>query len=286
MNLKVVKSLANIEIAEKDIQKAFENNLDAIEEGLKYIGSFIPIGTGVIDTLALDEENNPVIIEFKKPGDFDKAALIQVMNYYSWFVSDENHILYLKNIVKRLKPEVNEVGSDLWLIVVLSDVEDEVKTACWALAPNIKLIEYSLSKDSKDETQIVPKVVIDTSVGGEREIKPPKTEEDHFKERDNLKLLYDFLITEIKAKIDTNLKPNPAPQDYIALANRKSFCGVHVKSKFLRLDLLLTPEDVKNNPRLLRHTWNADWSFVRVGSKDEIDEELLRWLRMAYDKAA
>ncbi len=286
-NLKIVKNLTNADIDEKEIQKAFENNLDTIEEGLKYIGSFIPIGTGVIDTLALDDENNPVIIEFKKQGKFDEGALIQVMNYYSWFKSDENHFLYIKDIAK--KSGFENIGNNLGLIIVLSDVRDDVKNACWALEPNIKIVEYFLSRDSKGEIQIVPKVVIDTSVGGEREIKTPKTEEEHFKGKESLRPIYEALIKEIKEKIDMKIKPNPAPQDYIALTNRNNFCGIHVKSKFLRLDLLLAPEDINdnNNPkRLIGHTWNDEWSFVRVSSKNEIDEELLKWIKVAYDKAS
>lgn len=285
-NLKVVKNLTNIDLDEKEIQKAFESNLESIEEGLRYIGSFIPIGTGVIDTLAIDDENNPVIIEFKKKGDFDEEALIQVMNYYSWFVSDENHVLYLKNLARKSSQKIEDLGSDLRLIIVLSDVKERVKNACWALEPKIKIVEYFISKDSKGEIQIIPKVAIDTSVGGEREVKLPKTEDEHFKGKEDLKQLYDELISIIREKINIKIKPNPAPQDYIALANRKNFCGIHIKTKFLRLDLLLTPEEVETNPRLIGHTWNDEWSFVRVSSKNEIDEDLIKWIKIAYDKAS
>jgi RecB family endonuclease NucS len=82
MPIKVTKP-GEIELSEKEIQEAFENNLEILEEGLKKIGSFISIGTGIIDTLAIDEEDNPVIIEFKNVGDFDRDALIQLITAFT-----------------------------------------------------------------------------------------------------------------------------------------------------------------------------------------------------------
>lgn len=99
--LRMLKNV-KVDISEKELQELFEKNLDSIEEGLKRVGSYIPIGTGIIDILAIDEDNNPTIIECKKVGDFDRDALIQLMNYYSWFSSDENHIRHLFSIFKRM----------------------------------------------------------------------------------------------------------------------------------------------------------------------------------------
>lgn len=92
---------AEIDLDEKAIQQAFEKDLDIPEEGLRLVGSYVKIGTGIIDTLAIDEEDNPVFIEYKKPGEFDKDALVQLMEYYSWFATDQNHQLLLKEIIQR-----------------------------------------------------------------------------------------------------------------------------------------------------------------------------------------
>ncbi|RLE91788.1 MAG: hypothetical protein DRN04_11965, partial [Thermoprotei archaeon] len=76
--LKVVEK----DLVEKDVQRAFDENLEAIEEGLRFVWSQVNIGVGVIDTLAVDRNNVPVIIEYK----VDKAdiySLVQVLKYYS-----------------------------------------------------------------------------------------------------------------------------------------------------------------------------------------------------------
>jgi RecB family endonuclease NucS len=64
--LEFLKSLSDTEIKEMDIQKLFEKHTQDFEEGLKYVSSLVGIGVGVIDTLAVDDDNRPVIIEYKK----------------------------------------------------------------------------------------------------------------------------------------------------------------------------------------------------------------------------
>lgn len=283
MDLKFIKPVVE-EVAESDVQQAFEENLVAIEEGLQYISSYVPVGTGVIDTLAIDDENNVVIIEFKRMGDFDRDALLQLMNYYSWFVTDPNHKLYLDTVVRKKLPEFDGVNT-VRLIAIVSDVSDIVRNACWALEPSIKLVTYSLMRDTNGSIGIIPHIVLDTSHGIEKEVKPPKKEEDHLKDRDDLKPIYHALKKRILSEIDSKIEFNPAPQDYIGVVGKKMFAGIFFKRKWVRLDLLLKPKDIGNNPRLIDFG-AGDWSYTHIESVDKIDSDVMVWLKLAYQKAA
>ena len=60
---------------EKELQKLIENNLEPVF-GCRFVATEFPTGeqhAGRIDTLALSEDNNPVIIEYKK---VESSALI------------------------------------------------------------------------------------------------------------------------------------------------------------------------------------------------------------------
>src|SRR3989338_3963875 len=107
-NVKFVKE-SNENIDETVLQKLFEENLTSLGDwGLKYVDHFIQIGTGIIDILAIDGDNNPVIIECKKIGnDFDKDALIQLMKYYGWFIENENNIYFIKSVIKKKFPDID-----------------------------------------------------------------------------------------------------------------------------------------------------------------------------------
>lgn len=98
-----IKILApdDVEFKEKDIQKAIEKDLAKIQEGLEFVDSEVIIPVGRIDTLAFDTNTNqPVFIEYKA-GEFGKEALIQLMDYLSWFIRDRSHYDTLKRLIKQ-----------------------------------------------------------------------------------------------------------------------------------------------------------------------------------------
>ncbi len=281
VKLKLLKNIEGIDISEKDLQKLFEKDLDSIESGLKYVGSFVNIGTGIIDILAIDEEKNPVIIECKKVGNFDRDALIQLMNYYSWFATDENHIHHLLSIFEG--KGFKDISRDIRLIALVSEVSDEVKNACWALKAPIKLITFSLSKlPNDDEVIVVPRLLLDTSLGGESFVYPPKNEDDHFKANAHMRPLYEKLKKAV-LEIDKGIKVNPSPQDYIGFVARKNFCGVHVKKNWLRLDLQLTPEEARNSKYKSSENWGG-WGYYHLENESNLTEAL-DLVKKAFDKS-
>ncbi|MCI0557037.1 MAG: endonuclease NucS, partial [Nitrososphaera sp.] len=189
MEVMLVKE-AELELDEKRIQEAFEKDLGSLEEGLRYVASYVQIGPGIIDTLALDADSNPVIIEYKRQGAFDRDALIQLMDYYSWFASDPNHFLVLKHIIQKKIPDIDDVGQDIWLMAVVSDVEDRIKNACWSLKPPIRLVTYGIFSYTDGKIGLLPKVILDTAEESERLIVAPKSEDDFLREHEQFKPLY------------------------------------------------------------------------------------------------
>ena len=55
MNIKLISG-KTVNITEEQIQKTFEGKLDVLEEELEYVDSEVQIGTGRIDTLAINGE--------------------------------------------------------------------------------------------------------------------------------------------------------------------------------------------------------------------------------------
>ncbi|GAG98713.1 unnamed protein product, partial [marine sediment metagenome] len=67
---------------EKDLQILIEKNLDRIF-GISFLESEYPIPNGRIDTLGLDENGAPIVIEYKKKQDLG-SAIIQGLFYIDW----------------------------------------------------------------------------------------------------------------------------------------------------------------------------------------------------------
>jgi len=88
---------------EKELQKLFENNLEEIF-GIQFLASeFTTSRRGRIDTLGLDEDGSPVIIEYKK--DEKDNVINQGLFYLDWLVDHKGdfEILVQKNLGRNAK---------------------------------------------------------------------------------------------------------------------------------------------------------------------------------------
>jgi predicted transport protein len=278
-DMEFLKSLSDTEMKEFEIQKLFEKHLKDFEEGLKYVSSFVGIGVGIIDTLAVDDDYRPVVIEFKKPGASERDALIQALHYYYWC---STHFEWIDQAVRKYKPELlkgeDTLSNDIRIMVVAGDFDEHVKGAAYGLEPDTQLIEYDVCC-GVEKKGIVFKAIIDSSKS-ERVIRLPKSEEDHFVGKEPFKPLYDSLKEKILG-FGSDAKVGTPTQDYIPFVRRITFCQVHVKGKWLRLDLR-NIKDI-NHPKIKPYPV-GDWVYVHIGNKGDI-EELSDIVKTAYERA-
>jgi hypothetical protein len=229
------------DVTEVQVQKEFEKNLEKLDDtGLIHIGSFIPIGVGVMDTLAIDSDGKPVILEFKKSNANSRDALIQGMDYWSYCT---RHFNQLKNIIEsKLKDTSKKLGAEISnefrLIIVAGDFDERLLRAASALACEVMLLSYRLLKQD-NKVLIIPHPRLISSKLDRPEPKPPKKLDDHFKGKERLRPLYDQLIEQLK-KMQVPFHVNEQPQDYIGLAgDKKQYAALNIKNKWIRVDLSL-----------------------------------------------
>jgi len=128
--------------SEKELQTLIENNLEEIF-GIKFIASEFSTGEkhgGRIDTLGLDENNSPAIIEYKWG---EKNNVInQGLFYLDWLVDHRGdfQILAERKLVKKIKIDWNQPR----LILIASSFNKYDKYAINRMAENIELWRYSL----------------------------------------------------------------------------------------------------------------------------------------------
>ena len=270
-------------IAEEEIQKAFQEDLTVLEDGLRFAAEFVPIGRGEIDTLAIDDEDRLVVIEYKKPGGSDLEALVQAMDYATWC---EDHLDFIDKYIRRINPKslggIERFTDDVRIILIASDFDDRTKNAAYAVENQLAMYSYSMTphESNKDEIRIVPNLVLDTSVPTSRPVHMPNVEEDHLREHENLRDLYGELIRKV-LQIDPSVRTNPAPQDYIGLNAKQMFGAVHFKKKWIRLELWLNT----NHPRYTNYS-GGGWGYTHIERESEIDDTIEQWIRAALEKAS
>jgi predicted transport protein len=138
--------------SEKELQSLIESNLEDIF-GIKFIASEFSTGEkhgGRIDTLGLDENSSPVIIEYKW-GEKDNV-INQGLFYLDWLVDHKGDFQILTE--KKLGKKVKIDWSQPRLILIASSYNRYDKHAINRMSENIELWTYTLYEDGVFEANI------------------------------------------------------------------------------------------------------------------------------------
>ena len=117
---------------EKDLQNFLARNLSLLEPGLKLYkdeditGIEYPVDNRRIDILALDKNNDYVVIELKVSRGYDRVVG-QILRYMAW-----------------IKKNQAEDGQKVRGIIIARDISDDLLLACSEIN-NVELYEYQLS---------------------------------------------------------------------------------------------------------------------------------------------
>lgn len=127
---------------EKSLQNLFEANLEALL-GIRFLASEHSTGAvhgGRIDTLGLDEDNSPVIIEYKRS--VNENVINQGLFYLDWLLDHRKEFQWL--VMERLGPDAAKAVD--WtaprLLCIAGDFTRYDEYAVKQIARNIELIRY------------------------------------------------------------------------------------------------------------------------------------------------
>ena len=127
---------------EKEIQSLIEKNLETVFN-CRFIASEFPTGSehaGRIDTLALSEDNNPVIIEYKK---VESSELVnQSLYYLSWIKDHRGDFQVAAN--KALGEKIEIDWTDIRVICIAPGYKKYDLHAVQMMGANIELWQYRL----------------------------------------------------------------------------------------------------------------------------------------------
>lgn len=147
---------------EKEIQKIVENNLEGFF-GIRFLASEYSTGTrhgGRIDTLGIDENNSPVIIEYKRQK--NQNIINQGLYYLDWL---SDHHGDFEILVR------NQIGQDIeidWgsprLLCITSEFTKYDSYAVEQIDRNIELITFKTFEDDLISFQLVNAVQTESEI--------------------------------------------------------------------------------------------------------------------------
>ena len=290
--LKPITNLNGKRILERDVQRIFEANLHELL-GVHFLASeYSTSFGGRMDTLGIDDEGNPCIIEYKKGQ--NENVINQGLSYLRWLLDH-------KDSFEKLCSEKNTFNKIHWAsprVICVAESYNKFDTDTADLLPiKIELYRYKLYEDGlltldteshqKVRLQDAPKFTDDSD-------KPERLQEtftlDHHMamSSESTKALFEALKERILA-IDKEIIEDPKKL-YVAYKTTRNFVDIVVKKSKLKLYINMktgTLEDPRGlakdleTPVHIGHWGNGDYE-VEVSEQTDLDY-VMSLIQQSYD---
>jgi predicted transport protein len=282
---------------EKELQKLVEDNLESVFN-CRFVATEFVTGVvhgGRIDTLALSEDNNPVIIEYKKVK--SSELINQSLFYLSWIQDHKGDFEVITQ--KILGSGVQVDWSDIRVICIAPTFSKYDLHAVQVMGANLELWSYRLYKnDSLYFEEVFQKsIASNTGTGnqkltaGKKAANTRKTGSYSFDEHlekspDSIKAMA-ISVQEFMLGLDTAMEESPKKL-YIAYKISQNIVCMEVQQKKILLFLKLDPSKLDNLPDFARDVskiGHFGTGNLEISLKHESDiQEALNWCEMAYQK--
>lgn len=266
---------------EKELQGLIENNLEEIF-GIKFIASELSTGEkhgGRIDTLGIDENNSPVIIEYKW-GEKDNV-INQGLFYLDWLVDHKGdfQLLVEKKVGKKAKIDWGQPR----LVLVASSFNKYDKYAINRMAENIELWTYTLYENGILEVKMEGSSQISDKKGKQiTKVDYTKYDLKHHLNKTSKELQQKF--NEVREKILElpNVRERAEQKSGVTYRSSKSFARFEFNRN--SIDLLLRQPEYNDPQNLVRDISSFEWGYkgmVKVTSKSDSDY-LFNLIKQSY----
>ena len=269
---------------ERQLQTYIEKYLNQLFQ-CYCLKSFYQIPSGEIDTLAITEDGNPCVIEYKHKK--EDTILNQIVFYYDWLMQRPTKFEF-ERIVKENKNTVNlnvdwtkirliciakEYSN--WDISLIKHLDTEIE--CWSYTYHENELDIHLDP-------IVNQFKKQKSYGGKQTTIKEITLEDHRNKADKEgKILLDKLREEV-FKLGDDIKEGYAP-NYIKYYVNTTFLVIHIRKRWLTIELRVDEKSFKDPEKFTKDISNRDWTTTREMKIDSMDKlnYALDLIKQAYE---
>lgn len=291
---------------EKNLQTLVERNLETVFN-CRLVQSEFPTGvqhSGRIDTLALSEDDNPVIIEYKK---VESSELVNQSLYYLAWLKDHKGD-FERAVQKALGNSIEVDWSEVRVICIAPNYKKYDLYAIQMMGANIELWAYHLFENrflylekvlqagysplasEEEQHEINGKNPVMVAAGKKAAITRATgiyTFEEHLEGKsDDVKELA-FAIQEFITGLDSAIQEVPK-KNYIAYKISQNIVCMELQNQRVLLYLKLNPKEISNPPKISRdmigkgHYGTGDFE---ISIKSMEDFEIAKpYIVMAYQK--
>lgn len=286
---------------EKELQTLIEKNLAAIFN-CQFVASEFSTGAlhaGRIDSLALSEDNNPVIIEYKK---VESSELINQSLFYLHWIQDHKGDFEIA-VQKALGNGAKVDWSDVRVICIAPNYKKYDLHAVQVMGANIELWKYRLFKNGAlylEEVFQAAKIPASVPTNGKNPVMVEAgkkaaeilatatyTFDEHLESKSGVIQSLMHSVREYILGLDPAIEEVPKKL-YVAYKISQNIVCMEPQSKCVKLFVKLRAKDVQSHPKSYRdvtnvgHYGTGDTEFT-ISTESEL-EQVKPFIELAYNK--
>jgi predicted transport protein len=271
---------------ERGLQLIFEANLEPLL-GVRFVASEFTTGDrqrGRIDTLGLDQDGSPVIIEYKKAS--NDNVINQGLFYLDWLINHKGDFTLIAQ--KTLGKNIEIDWSRPRLILIAESFSEYDKFAVNQIGANMELWTFRRYGDDllhletiyvadapREKHKKTEKKAISKEVGKEEEIQV-YTLEDHLKGKsEEICNLYQELREQIFNLAEDGAIIEKANKHYMVYKHGKNFCEIWIQNSQLKIWLDISITDLNDPFKLAKDVskighWGTGDVEVNISDSDDL----------------
>lgn len=287
INLKTGKIIKPQEFSggnpEHQLQKYIESYLNQFFQ-CYFLKSFYKIQSGEIDTLAITEDGNPCIIEYKHKQ--EDTVLNQIVFYYDWLMQRSTKFEF-ERIVKENETtkKIDVDWSKIRLICVAKQYSNWDISLIKHLDAEIECYSYTYHENELDiHLDPIVNQFKKQKVYNGKQTNKEITLEDHRNKADKEgKILLDKLRDEI-FKMGDDIEEGYAP-NYIKYFVKTTFLAIHIRKEWLVVQLRVNEKTFKDPKKITKDISQRGWTVSREMKIDSMDKlnYALNLIKQAYE---
>ena len=273
---KIEEMVSSEVLLEKELQTLIEENMEKFF-GIRFLKSEYVITNGRIDSIGIDENNCPVILEYKRSS--NENVINQGLFYLDWLLDHKADFKLL--VIEQMSKEIADLidWSVPCVICIASDFTKYDIHAVNQMQRNIKLVKYRKYDDELILFEHLNTPVVksfNTDIAGEKDNKKKSWQKTHLEKLAkvpmNIRILYDSICNYIESLGD-DVVANQLKL-YLAYKKVQNIICIEIFNKQILLYLKLNPDTVKLEEgftRDMRNIGHYGTGDLRITIKDGKD---------------
>lgn len=277
---KVVQLKLHTFLKERSLQRLVEKNLNTLM-GIRFVASEFSTGghqRGRIDTLGIDQDGTPVIIEYKKSK--NENVINQGLFYLDWLMDHKGDFTLA---VQKALGSVEINWQNPRLILIAEDFSEYDKYAVNRIGSNIELWVYRLYGESllyleplyTSSTQKSKTQPTEASADQPQVEEETYTVEKHLEGKPQEIIDLFMELREFILNLGEDIIEKPVKR-YVTYKHGKNFAEIWIQAKQLKIWLDISPEDLSDPLHLARDVrnvghWGTGEVEINLGSKEQFN---------------